>query len=110
GTPAYMAPEQLQPGVPLSERTDLYSLGLVLYELLVGRQPFPDRPGTSNDPQKPSLLVPDVDPRFEQVILRALAPDPRDRPPSAAAMAAKLPPVSSYVSRRRLRPLLAGTG
>jgi Tfp pilus assembly protein PilF len=110
GTPAYMAPEQLQPGVPLSERTDLYSLGLVLYELLVGRQPFPDRPGTSTHPQKPSLLVPDVDPRFEQVILRALAPDPRDRPPSAAAMAAKLPPMSTYGRTRRLQPLLAGTG
>ena len=109
GTPAYMAPEQLQPGLPLSERTDVYSLGLVLYELLVGRQPFPDPPSRSNPPQKPSLLVPDVDPRFEQVILRALAPDPRDRPPSAAAMAAKLPPVSSHGGTRRLRPLLAGT-
>ena len=72
-----MAPEQLTPGAPLSERTDLYALGLVLYELLVGRQPFSAESAALEPPPRPSTLVPDVDPPLERVILQALAPRSR---------------------------------
>jgi serine/threonine protein kinase/predicted Zn-dependent protease len=90
GTPAYMAPEQLSPGAALSERTDVYALGLVLYELVTGQRAG-SRSGTRSDPTRPSLLVPDMNPHLERVILQAIPMDPRDRHASALAMAAGLP-------------------
>ena len=89
GTPGYMAPEQLIRGTPLSERTDIYALGLVLYELLVGQRPR-DRDKLST-PARPSTLVADVDPQLERVVMQALAPDPRHRPATASDLAAALP-------------------
>ncbi|HET6202922.1 MAG TPA: serine/threonine-protein kinase [Planctomycetota bacterium] len=97
GTPAYMAPEQFDGG-EVTVRTDLYSLGLVLYELLAGRPPFDARSMTElararleSTPTPPSGLVEGVDPAVERVILRCLARDPADRPASALAVAAALP-------------------
>ena len=109
GTPAYMAPEQFAPGRPLSERTDIYALGVLLYELLVGVPPFPDRPSLSQKPPRPSSLVTDVDPQLERVILRALASNPNDRPESAVDMAASLlQALDPDRWRRRMRPWLVG--
>src|SRR5262245_23292651 len=90
GTPDYMAPEQRAERVDLSERTDVYALGLVLYELLVGHHALKgrDRDGL---PPPPSSLVPNVDPRLERVVMQALSPNPADRPASAMAVAAALP-------------------
>ena len=107
GTPGYMAPEQFEPGRQLSERTDLYALGVVLYELLVGDLPFPEGPRGSAAPVRPSALVPDVDPHLERVILRSLALDPRKRPASAAEMADQLFSAADQRPRNR-RPWLAG--
>jgi len=107
GTPGYMAPEQLAPGAPLSPGTDVYALGLVLYELLVGFPPFHDQSSAHRRPTRPSALVPDVDPRLERVIMQALTPEPRNRPASAGAMAASLPATSQAPGRRRMRPWLA---
>ena len=92
GTPAYMAPEPRTPDTVLSERTDVYALGLVLYELPVGQPAF-DRSGTSHPP-RPSTLVPNVDPQLERVVMQALSPDPRERPASALEMAANLPDIA----------------
>jgi tetratricopeptide (TPR) repeat protein len=85
GTPGYMAPEQRTPGATLSERTDIYALGLVLYELLVGQHPFP-RSGDGSRPPLPSTVVRSVDPRLEQIIMRSLSADPDERPVSATAI------------------------
>src|SRR5580765_747878 len=89
GTPGYMAPEQLLSGGSVSERTDLYALGLVLYELLVGRRTFSHAASVHHLPL-PSTIVDGVEPRLERVVMRALSPDPADRPSSAAGMAAEL--------------------
>jgi serine/threonine protein kinase len=116
GTPRYMAPEQfLRPG-EVDHRADLYSLGVMLYELLAGRPPFGCTSITTlilDHLQRPAPrfaeLVPQVavDPELEAVILRALAKDPRDRFPSALHLAAALlpwarlpPPLVSLEPRR----------
>ena len=99
GTPGYMAPEQLMPGRELTERTDVYALGLVLYELLVGQHAF-SRPGVGDAPRRPSTEITDVNPQLERIILQSLAPDPRDRPASASAVASRLPRPSASVAVR----------
>ena len=97
GTPAYMAPEQLA-GKPASVRSDIYSLGLVLYELFTGRKAFDSatlqelkRKHTEDAPASPSSIAPGFDPAVERVILRCLEKDPSARPASAAQIAAALP-------------------
>src|SRR3954447_16013703 len=81
GTLGYMAPEQFGADAALTERTDLYALGVVLYELVTGQRPGPT-------PVPPSQLVRGVDGALEAAILQAMSRDPRDRPASAEAMAA----------------------
>jgi eukaryotic-like serine/threonine-protein kinase len=103
GTPGYMAPEQLVPGRELTERTDVYALGLVLYELLVGQHAF-SRPGVGDAPRRPSTEITDVNPQLERIILQSLAPEPRDRPASAAAVASRLPRASAAVAVRTRKP------
>jgi len=97
GTPAFMAPEQWS-GKEVSVQSDLYSLGLVLYELFTGKRAFQAatpqelmRLHHDTTPRNPSSLVDDLDPTVERVILRCLAKDPRKRPRSALAVAAALP-------------------
>ena len=97
GTPAYMAPEQLE-GKEVTVKSDLYSLGLVLYEILTGKRAFnattlPDlmKQRESSVPASPSSLVRDLDPLVERVILRCLEKDPAQRPASALHVAAALP-------------------
>lgn len=89
GTPGYMAPEQLVPGAPLSPQTDLYSLGLMLYEMVAGRRPFDDLEARGEPPPLASLRS-DVDPALADVIHWALALEPARRPPSADVMANRL--------------------
>ena len=97
GTPAYMAPEQLA-GKEVTVRSDIYSLGLLLYEVFTGKRAFeagslPElmRLQEQTTPSSPSELVKDIDPIVERVILRCLEKDPRKRPPSALQVAAALP-------------------
>ncbi len=98
GTPAYMAPEQLE-GKDQTVRTDIYSLGLVLYELFTGRKAF--EASTLNEliklrrsdatPTTPTSIVKDLDPLIEKVIDRCIQKDPAQRPASALQVAAALP-------------------
>jgi len=96
GTPQYMAPEQVA-GRDLTERTDLYALGLVLYELFTGKRAFEIKNLDdlqrlqSSTPTSPSSHVSGLNPLVERAILRCLDPDPAKRPSSAAALAAALP-------------------
>jgi hypothetical protein len=97
GTPAYMAPEQLS-GQEVTARSDIYSLGLVLYEIFTGKLPFESntlaglmRAQRESQPASPSTLVRDLDPMVERVILRCLQAKPALRPGSALAVAAALP-------------------
>ncbi|HLB38352.1 MAG TPA: serine/threonine-protein kinase, partial [Gemmatimonadales bacterium] len=96
GTPAYMSPEQIS-GREVTLKSDLYSLGLVLYELVTGKRMFDGRTLTElarqhqeQEPVRPSVLVDDLDPAVERVILNCLEKDPRNRPASALAVAAAL--------------------
>ncbi len=88
GTKGYMAPEQWA-GTEVTERSDLYSLGLVLYELFTGRHPFEDP--AVKVPARPSSFVSDIEPAVEAVVLQCLERDPAARPASANAVRAALP-------------------
>jgi predicted Ser/Thr protein kinase len=97
GTPAYMAPEQLA-GKEVTVQSDIYSLGLVLYEVFTGKRAFEAstlaelvRLHSETSPASPSSLVKELDPAVEAAILRCLDPEPSQRPPSALAVAARLP-------------------
>jgi len=97
GTPAYMAPEQLA-GQEVTARSDIYSLGLVLYEIFTGKRAFaaetlPEliKQRGQQPPSSPSTLVKDLDPAVERVILRCLETDPAKRPGAALGVAAALP-------------------
>jgi serine/threonine protein kinase len=90
GTPAYISPEQAQ-GQTVDQRSDIYSLGIILYEMVTGSVPFTAETPLAvlfkhiSDPlPPPSLIKPDIPPAIEQVILKALAKDPRDRFATAA--------------------------
>ena len=97
GTPQYMAPEQLA-GKPASIRTDIYALGLILFEIFTGRRAY-DAKSLGDLKQlhdtgtvtTPSSIVRDLDPAIERVILRCLDKDADKRPGSALAVAVALP-------------------
>jgi serine/threonine-protein kinase len=89
GTAAYLAPEQAESG-PVTARTDLYALGVVLYELLTGRRPWEiesigDLSRRGSEPMP--ALPPEVPSGLREAVERSLAPDPDDRPASAAEVA-----------------------
>ncbi len=90
GTPRYMAPEQAQ-GRPATPATDVYSVGIVLYEMLAGEPPFTGASVASlalaHVGDAPAPLGPEVPPALDRVVVRALAKDPAARYEDAGAMA-----------------------
>jgi len=85
GTPDYMAPEQVS-GRRGDHRTDIYSIGTLMYEMLTGQLPYsaPNvyslmKAKTSQDPQPPTAYVPDLDPHLQEIILHAIERVPRNR-------------------------------
>src|ERR671932_218423 len=104
GTAQYLSPEQAK-GTPVDQRSDIYSLGIVLYELLTGEVPFKgDTPveiamrHLSTVPEPPSAKRADVPHDLDLVVMRALAKDPGDRYTSAEEMDADLEPVARGLS------------
>jgi hypothetical protein len=89
GTPLYQAPEQIT-GRDVTVRSDIYALGLVLYELFTGRRAFANA-GRDSAPSKPSSHVSNLSPLVEQVILKCLEADPANRPRSAVEVMSRLP-------------------
>ena len=97
GTPAYMSPEQIS-GKEVTTRSDIYALGLVLYEIFTGKQAFiaatvPEliKMHQTATPTSPSTHVKGIDPLVESVIAQCLEKNPKDRPQSALHVAMALP-------------------
>ncbi len=96
GTCRYMSPEQVKTPSLADHRSDIYSLGITLYELVTGRPPFDGShfsvmmAHVTNAPRAPSKLRPDVPPALERLILDALAKSPDKRPPSCAVFRERL--------------------
>ncbi len=121
GTAQYLSPEQAR-GKPVDQRSDLYSLGIVLYEMLTGKVPFTGDAAVeiamkhlSAIPDPPSKLRPEISHDLDAVVMRALAKDPADRYSSAEEMDADLARVArgAAVSRsteEAMTSVLAGSG
>jgi hypothetical protein len=115
GTPAYMAPEQVGGEVQqIGPWTDVYSVGVVLYQMLTGRLPF-EGPATAvfgrilhESPPPPSRFRPDLDPALEGIVLRAMARSPRDRFPGAHPFREALAEWSTAVPREGTPPAQPG--
>lgn len=96
GTPAYMSPEQAQ-GLELDGRSDIYSLGVVIYEMLAGKRPFDAETPYSiavmhvtHEPPSPRKFKPDIAPGVEAVVMKALAKDRNQRFRTAVELAGQL--------------------
>ncbi|HET7081965.1 MAG TPA: serine/threonine-protein kinase, partial [Chloroflexia bacterium] len=110
GTPAYLAPEQAL-GQPIDGRTDLYSTGVVLYQMVAGHVPFDS--GTPvvvltkqayEAPPPPTMFNPDLPPTVALAVLRALEKDPANRYQSAAEMASALEQIAADLEAARSTP------
>lgn len=111
GTPQYMAPEQFLDGV-VDHRTDMYSLGVILYEVFTGRLPFEAKTPASamyahvnTPPPDPRVLVPDIPFQLQQIILRTLQKNPEARFSSLDEFLLALERVPAASEKQRPAPL-----
>jgi serine/threonine-protein kinase len=97
GTAAYMSPEQIRGTPAVSHKTDLYALGVVLYQMLVGKVPFEGNTPVvqmhhhlNEPPRRPSAKVAEIPKKMDELIITLMAKSPTDRPWDAAAVGASL--------------------
>jgi len=116
GTAAYMAPEQAS-GQTLGRETDLYAVGVILYEMTTGQLPFPgDNPvqvmyrHVNENPPPPRTINPSIPVAIEAFTLRAMSKDPRDRFPGARAMRDALLSPGTAATPRRREPVVDPAG
>lgn len=107
GTPLYMAPEAAMPGSPVTAAADVYSLCVVLYEVLTTLLPFNGQSLLdiqcqimNTTPDRPSKHVPGLDPRLDAVIMKGLSQNPLDRYPTGDALAAALQEILDFPGKR----------
>ena len=117
GNPRYISPEQVKGECHLDQRSDLYSLGVVLYEMLCGRPPFESRSQfelmmahVNQSPAPPSRLHAMLPQFLDAVVLKALAKDAGDRYPSAAAFADAIAQIAGRESLEPEPPAAASAG
>lgn len=113
GTAAYMAPEQATPLLPVDRRADVYSLGVLLFEMVTGRHPFPSATDgeyilrhAEDKPPRPTKLASRCSQALEDIILRCLAKDPDDRFSDAAQVATALRLVKPRAAGPRVMPIV----
>ena len=107
GTPNYISPEQLK-GQQVDNKADIFSLGVVMYEMLLGKRPFKGENITSliysiihTEPEKPSSINPQIPLLFDHIVLRALKKDPKERYQNALEITADLSDfVDSFSARK----------
>lgn len=126
GSPQFMSPEQMRASRDVDLRTDIWALGVILYQLTTGKFPFRGRSSTeiianmfTVRPEPPSRLVPRLPPKFDEVVMRCLRLEATDRfatiPDLAQALAPLAPPAASFTLERIARyanpdALKTGTG
>jgi serine/threonine-protein kinase len=113
GTAAYMAPEQATPGSVVDRRADVYSLGVLLFEMVTGRHPFPSATDSEyilrhaeDKPSRPTKLAKRCPPALEDIILRCLEKEPANRYADAAEVATALRLVNPRAGKSRAVPIV----
>lgn len=116
GTAAYMAPEQIRGTPEVSHKTDLYALGVVLYQMLTGRAPFEGSSAVvlmhahmNQPPPRPSAKVAEIPVALDKLVVQLMAKDPTDRPWDAAAVAVNLAEIRDRASRGETVPMVWAT-